>query len=318
MLARFPGPSDWQPALRPGPFRYGLAAGDARTDAVSRRRRPGFRPGHLRHEGRLDDHLAGPRNISLPRTAVLRPIWVLFTSDEEIGSPTSRGLIETLARQCAYVLVLEPPLADGASRPRGRGSAGSSSRSRARPPMPASRPRTVAARSSSWPTRSLRIQDLQDLAAGRRSMSASSRAARPPTSCRRRRRPRSTCAWPRLAEAERIDASISVAESGHDGCPTHGERTIQPAADGAIARRSPRCSSRPGAIGRDARPGAHRGLDRRRQRRQLHRGAGSPDPRRPGRARRRRPRRRRAILIDSLPERAALLAALLLELQVES
>jgi glutamate carboxypeptidase len=42
-----------------------------------------------------------------------RPIWVLLTSDEELGSPTSRGLIEQLARQSGYVLVLEPALADG-------------------------------------------------------------------------------------------------------------------------------------------------------------------------------------------------------------
>jgi glutamate carboxypeptidase len=49
---------------------------------------------------------------SSPRPAP-RPIWVVFTSDEEIGSPTSRGLIESLARECAYVLVLEPPLSDG-------------------------------------------------------------------------------------------------------------------------------------------------------------------------------------------------------------
>ncbi|MHB1558734.1 MAG: M20 family metallopeptidase [Isosphaeraceae bacterium] len=42
-----------------------------------------------------------------------RPVWALFTSDEEIGSPTSRALIEDLARQCAFALVLEPPLADG-------------------------------------------------------------------------------------------------------------------------------------------------------------------------------------------------------------
>lgn len=42
-----------------------------------------------------------------------RPVWALFTSDEEIGSPTSRTLIENLARQCAFALVLEPPLADG-------------------------------------------------------------------------------------------------------------------------------------------------------------------------------------------------------------
>ena len=42
-----------------------------------------------------------------------RPVELLFTSDEEIGSPTSRGLIESLARRAAYVLVLEPPLPDG-------------------------------------------------------------------------------------------------------------------------------------------------------------------------------------------------------------
>jgi len=39
-----------------------------------------------------------------------RPIVFLFTSDEEIGSPTSRRLIEEEAGRSAYVLVLEPPL----------------------------------------------------------------------------------------------------------------------------------------------------------------------------------------------------------------
>lgn len=43
-----------------------------------------------------------------------RPVVVLFTSDEEIGSPTSRELIERQALQAAYVLVLEPPTAEGA------------------------------------------------------------------------------------------------------------------------------------------------------------------------------------------------------------
>jgi glutamate carboxypeptidase len=42
-----------------------------------------------------------------------RPVIVFATSDEEIGSPSSRSLIETLASNCAHVLVLEPPLADG-------------------------------------------------------------------------------------------------------------------------------------------------------------------------------------------------------------
>jgi glutamate carboxypeptidase len=43
----------------------------------------------------------------------LRPINVLITSDEEIGSPTSRLLIEETARASAFALVLEPPLPDG-------------------------------------------------------------------------------------------------------------------------------------------------------------------------------------------------------------
>jgi glutamate carboxypeptidase len=42
-----------------------------------------------------------------------RPVIVLITSDEEVGSPTSRRLIEEMAVGCEYVLVLEPPLPDG-------------------------------------------------------------------------------------------------------------------------------------------------------------------------------------------------------------
>ncbi len=42
-----------------------------------------------------------------------RPVTLFWSSDEEIGSPTSRGLIEDLARQSAYALVLESPLAGG-------------------------------------------------------------------------------------------------------------------------------------------------------------------------------------------------------------
>jgi glutamate carboxypeptidase len=42
-----------------------------------------------------------------------RPVFVLITSDEEIGSPTSRELIEEMAGNSAYALILEPPLPDG-------------------------------------------------------------------------------------------------------------------------------------------------------------------------------------------------------------
>jgi glutamate carboxypeptidase len=47
-------------------------------------------------------------DIALPR-----PVTVLITSDEEIGSGASRALIEAEARQAAYVLVMESPLPGG-------------------------------------------------------------------------------------------------------------------------------------------------------------------------------------------------------------
>src|SRR3954449_2060886 len=43
--------------------------------------------------------------------ATNRRIVVLLTSEEEIGSPTSRALIEEEARKSAYVLCVEPPVA---------------------------------------------------------------------------------------------------------------------------------------------------------------------------------------------------------------
>ncbi len=42
-----------------------------------------------------------------------RPLRVLFTADEEVGSPTSRALIERTARDAAVVYVLESPLPGG-------------------------------------------------------------------------------------------------------------------------------------------------------------------------------------------------------------
>ena len=42
-----------------------------------------------------------------------RPLTLLFTSDEEIGSPGSRSWIELEARRSRHVLVMEPPLGGG-------------------------------------------------------------------------------------------------------------------------------------------------------------------------------------------------------------
>jgi glutamate carboxypeptidase len=47
------------------------------------------------------------RQVAKAKSAKL-PVTYLFTPDEEVGSPTSRALIETEARHARYVLVTEP------------------------------------------------------------------------------------------------------------------------------------------------------------------------------------------------------------------
>jgi glutamate carboxypeptidase len=51
--------------------------------------------------------------VALETGNLAHPITALFTSDEEIGSDTSRALIENLASESALVLVLEPGMLDG-------------------------------------------------------------------------------------------------------------------------------------------------------------------------------------------------------------
>ena len=53
------------------------------------------------------------REISGGALPLRRPLWALFTSDEETGSQTSRPLIESLARQAGAVFCLEPALPGG-------------------------------------------------------------------------------------------------------------------------------------------------------------------------------------------------------------
>ncbi|MDP2993906.1 MAG: M20/M25/M40 family metallo-hydrolase, partial [Anaerolineales bacterium] len=50
---------------------------------------------------------------ALETGSLAHPVTALFTSDEEIGSRTSRALIEKLAAESALVLVLEPGMVDG-------------------------------------------------------------------------------------------------------------------------------------------------------------------------------------------------------------
>jgi glutamate carboxypeptidase len=61
--------------------------------------------------------------FALKRTRPRRPVVALATSDEEVGSQSSRELIEGLGRQAAAVLVLEPATTGGAIKTARKGVA---------------------------------------------------------------------------------------------------------------------------------------------------------------------------------------------------
>jgi len=62
------------------------------------------------------------RALQAKQTLPPRPITMLATADEEVGSTTSQALIEEAARESAFVLVLEPPLPGGVLKIARKGS----------------------------------------------------------------------------------------------------------------------------------------------------------------------------------------------------
>ncbi|WP_152049322.1 M20 family metallopeptidase [Tautonia marina] len=70
-------------------------------------------PGTFDMKGGLTLLLTALRTLRDLNLTPPRPVEFLLTSDEEVGSPTSRTLIEDTARQAAYALVPEPPLPGG-------------------------------------------------------------------------------------------------------------------------------------------------------------------------------------------------------------
>jgi glutamate carboxypeptidase len=114
VLGRFQHAGKLRPALVLGHFdtvwpRGTLDRMPVRIDEHGR----GFGPGVFDMKASLAIFLSVIEQLGKSLQVLPRPVWVLLTSDEEIGSPTSRGLIEQLATESAYVLVLEPALANG-------------------------------------------------------------------------------------------------------------------------------------------------------------------------------------------------------------
>jgi glutamate carboxypeptidase len=73
-----------------------------------------YGPGVLDMKGGIVITLSAIRRLLAEKQMPARPVTALFTSDEEIGSDSSRALIEDLARESSLVLVLESGLVDGA------------------------------------------------------------------------------------------------------------------------------------------------------------------------------------------------------------
>jgi len=72
-----------------------------------------YGPGTYDMKASLAMSLSVVRLMNEMEMAPSRPVHFLWTSDEEIGSPTSRSLIEDQARKAFAALVLEAPLAGG-------------------------------------------------------------------------------------------------------------------------------------------------------------------------------------------------------------
>ena len=118
-LVRIPGRTDVQPALALCHYDTVWPAGSLSEnpfrvdDGIARG------PGVFDMKGGIVCLLYALRALEgRPR----RPLWVLFNSDEETGSASSRALIEHLARSCAHALVFESPLGAGALKTARKGT----------------------------------------------------------------------------------------------------------------------------------------------------------------------------------------------------
>ena len=155
VVGRFGRPGGLRPALVLGHFdtvwpRGTLEWMPFRLDGEGRAHGPGI----FDMKASLAILLAVMNELKRIGVAVPRPIWVLFTSDEEIGSPTLRGLIEKLAVESAYVLVLEPALANGGLKTARKGVGRFRLDVEGKAAHAGVAPKRAEARSSSSPTRS--------------------------------------------------------------------------------------------------------------------------------------------------------------------
>ena len=113
VLARFFESPRLEPALVLGHYDTVWPKGTLATMPFRVEGRQAFGPGVFDMKASLVEAEFAIDSILRAGERPARPVVLLITSDEEIGSPTSRRLIEETASGSRYVLVLEPPLPDG-------------------------------------------------------------------------------------------------------------------------------------------------------------------------------------------------------------
>jgi len=113
IVAQFAGQDPRSPALVLGHYDTVWPQGTIGTMPFRVENGRAFGPGILDMKASLAMFLRVMELIERVGLSLPRPVWAIFTADEESGSHTSRRLIEEVARKSAYVLVLEPALADG-------------------------------------------------------------------------------------------------------------------------------------------------------------------------------------------------------------
>lgn len=95
-----------------------------------------------------------------------RPVNVLMTSDEEVGSETSRALIEEEALQSSHVLVMEPPIPGGLLKTTRKGVGRFSLQVTGRPAHAGAAPEQGVSAIEELARQVLRLHALNDLEAG--------------------------------------------------------------------------------------------------------------------------------------------------------
>jgi len=97
-------------------------AGTIHTTPWSERADRAFGPGVLDMKGGVAVTLGALEALQRQGHRPERPLRCLFTSDEETGSRTSRGLLEAQARRHDLVLCLEPAMPDGSLKTSRKGT----------------------------------------------------------------------------------------------------------------------------------------------------------------------------------------------------